>query len=647
MTHQTQFLTTVDCDEAHRLFRDSLTLSPLGTECVAVSEALHRILSSPVVAKTNVPCFDRSNFDGFAVQSDDVIGATETDPICLDLLDAKIPAGVQPEFALSSGQAVSISTGGMIPRGANAVCLVEHTEVSGRQLRIVKSVHAGSGISFTGSDISCGETVLRAGTLLTSRETGVLAAIGETEVEVFSKPKVAVISTGNEIIAPGQNIRPAQVYDSNARIISDAVRELGGEPIEMGIAVDDQKELEAIVSRALHEADVVLLSGGTSKGQGDLCYEVVSQYKDPGIVAHGVALKPGKPICLGVTRGKPLVVLPGFPTSAIFTFHEFIAPVVQCLAGQNLQESSSVVRARLATKVLSEMGRTEFLLVGLLQSPEGDEWMAYPMGKGSGSVTTFSRADGFVTIEKNVEMVDRGTVVEVQKMGSETRPADLVVMGSHCLVLDQILNDLQMEGITVKFFPVGSTAGLRAVKNGDCDLAGIHLYDAESGTFNLPFCDEQVILETGYPRELGLVYRNGIKALQEKEARPAAEQLAYLASHADLLMINRNQGSGTRIMTDQMLDRLGLPRRPVGYETQVSNHHAVCAAIEQGRADWGVATQDVVQLHAELAFVPIQKEQFDFVISKRRFNPEVIEVFRACLDRHKKSNSDNVKPGGN
>ena len=274
-----------------------------------------------------------------------------------------------PKTVIRPGTAVSIATGGMVPRGADAVVMVEHAETRGRELRIARAVTAGSGVSFAGTDITAGETVLRRGQLLTSRDTGVLAAIGVAAVDVWRKPIVAILSTGDEIIAPGEPMQPAKVYDSNAQVLADAVRELGGEPKRLGITHDDMAALRERLQHALEFADVVLLSGGTSKGAGDLSYRVVAELRDPGIVAHGVALKPGKPICLAATRGRPVVVLPGFPTSAIFTFHEFVAPVLRLLAGRGAQERT-VVPARLAVKVNSEIGRTEYLLVGLVETAD-------------------------------------------------------------------------------------------------------------------------------------------------------------------------------------------------------------------------------------------------------------------------------------
>ena len=258
------------------------------------------------------------------------------------LAEEEIHTGIVPTTAIHPGKAVLIATGGMVPRGADAVVMIEYAEARGRELRIARAVTAGSGVSFAGTDITAGETVLRQGQLLTSRDTGVLAAIGVPHVKVWRKPIVAILSTGDEIIAPGDPMQPAKVYDSNAQVLADAVRELGGEPRRLGITHDDVAALRERLQYALEFADIVLLSGGTSKGAGDVSYRVVAELDDPGIVAHGVALKPGKPICLAATGGRAVVVLPGFPTSAIFTFHEFVAPVIRLLAGRGSEERTTV-----------------------------------------------------------------------------------------------------------------------------------------------------------------------------------------------------------------------------------------------------------------------------------------------------------------
>src|SRR5580765_7084563 len=369
MPEQEQFLQVLDRDEAERRFQAAVDTTPRGVEHITIDAALGRVLAADVVSPVDVPSFDRSNVDGFAVVSDDTFGASEEVPRRLQLAEETVHTGVVPRTVVRGGVTVSIATGGMMPRGADAVVMVEHAHVRSGELLVARAVTPGSGVSFAGTDITAGETVLRRGQRLTSRDTGVLAAIGVAHVDVWRKPVVAILSTGDEIIAPGAPMEAAKVYDSNARILADAVRELGGEPMPLGIVGDDVTALRERLQQAIASADVVLLSGGTSKGAGDVSYRVVAELNDPGIVAHGVALKPGKPICLAATHGIPVVVLPGFPTSAIFTFHEFVAPVIRLLAGRGSEERT-VVPARLAVKVNSEIGRTEYLLVGLVETAD-------------------------------------------------------------------------------------------------------------------------------------------------------------------------------------------------------------------------------------------------------------------------------------
>jgi putative molybdopterin biosynthesis protein len=625
MHEQEQFLQVLDRDEAERRFRAAIDLTPRGVETVPLDAALGRVLAADVISPVDVPSFDRSNVDGFAVASEDTFGASEEAPRSVQLGEEAIHTGVVPKTVIQPGTAVSIATGGMIPRGADAVVMVEHAETDGRELRIARAVTAGTGVSFAGTDITAGETVLRRGQVLTSRDTGVLAAIGVAGVEVWRKPIVAILSTGDEIIAPGEPMQPAKVYDSNAQVLADAVRELGGEPRRLGITRDDLAALRERLQHALDRADIVMLSGGTSKGEGDLSYRVVAELREPGIVAHGVALKPGKPICLAATRGRPVVVLPGFPTSAIFTFHEFVAPVIRLLAGRGSQERTSVP-ARLAVKVNSEIGRTEYLLVGLVETADeaaGTSLAAYPMGQGSGSVTTFSRADGFATIDRHQEIVQAGTLVEVQLLGRELQLAALVVIGSHCIGLDYLLGQLQEEGVRSRFLAVGSTAGLDAARRGECDVAGIHLLDPKTDQYNRPFLTPALDLVDGYGRAQGVVFRPGDTRFEGRTARDA---IAAARSDPSCLMVNRNQGSGTRALIDRLLGGI----KPAGYAVQPRNHNAVAAAVTQGRADWGV-TLVTVASNAGLGFLPVQDERFDFVVPKSRANRPGVIAFKKLL----------------
>ncbi|UCE87601.1 MAG: molybdopterin biosynthesis protein, partial [Deltaproteobacteria bacterium] len=592
----------------------ALDLGALDAEGVPLDAALGRVLARDVRADVDVPSFDRANMDGFAVRAVDTFGAMEEAPVRLRLNAESIPTGVAPRLEVKPGTATPIATGGMMPRGADAVVPVEYTDPDsdGEAIVVRQARVPGAAVSFAGTDVGCGETVLFAGARITSRETGLLAAVGCGEVPVVRRPRVAILSTGDEIIQPGEAMRPGFVYDSNGRILSDAVRELGGVPWFVGAFRDDEAALRAAVLRAVREADIVLLSGGTSKGEGDLCGRVVETL-DPGVVVHGVALKPGKPICLGAHDRKPVVILPGFPTSAVFTFHEFVAPVVRRRAGLP-PDARETVSARLAQTTRSERGRLEYLLVGLVERTGGG-LAAYPMGKGSGSVTAFSRADGFVRIERNTEIVEADRELEVTLIGRELPMADLVVIGSHCAGLDAIASALSRQGFRVKLLAVGSQGGLAAARRGECDVAPIHLLDAETGRYNEPFVRGELRLVRGYTRMQGVVTR-------ADEAR----DVEALLNDPNLRMVNRNRGAGTRILIDALLGE----RRPPGYAYEPRSHYAVAAAVAQRRADWGVTILPIAR-QAGLRFRPLRAEHYDFAVPADRWERPAVVALRERL----------------
>lgn len=627
MSESTPFLTVVSLEEAHRRFAEAVCAVPLEGIQVPLLDALGQVLSESIYSKVNVPSFDRSNFDGFAIQASDIQTAQEDRPVQLNLKKEHVLTGKVPDAQVESGYAVQISTGGMLPRGADAVVLVEDCFRDQQTLWVRRSVQAGHGISTAGGDIAVGELVLPKGTELTSRETGVLAAVGQSEVPVWRRPKVAVISTGDEVIGPAEPMQPALVYDSNARIIADAVREVGGESLELGIAIDDESQLRDLLWEGLASADIVVMSGGTSKGEGDLCYRVVSELRNPGIVVHGVALKPGKPICLAASNGKPVVVLPGFPTSAIFTFHEFVIPVIQAYGGR-ASHAPTAIQTRLPMRVRSDAGRTEFLLVGLVPDEDmsGTESLplAYPMGKGSGSVTSFSRADGFIKLEQETELVAAGETRTAHLFSRELTPADPLIMGSHCPGIDLLLTLLQKHQLHPRFFPVGSETGLEALHQSRCDIAGIHLFDPVSNSYNRPFVDdEHAEWVPGYRREQGLIFR---KEHAEDAGLTPESALRYVNSESNLRIVNRNSGSGTRIHIDRWLSG----RQPPGYSMQVHHHTAVAAAIEQGRADFGVAIRQVCN-EETCHFVPLTVESFDFAIARSRQDRASVRKFFEVL----------------
>jgi putative molybdopterin biosynthesis protein len=619
---QEQFLEVVSAPEARRRFDACIDHAPLGGESVPLAAALARVLAADVIAPVDAPPFDRANVDGFAVRAADTAGARDDAPKRLALNAEVVACGVQPALEVAPATATAIATGGVIPRGADAVVMIEHTELlegkAAPAIELRRAAASGQFISFAGSDIARGETLLRKGGRIGSREIGMLAACGLAAVEVVRRPRVAVLSTGDELVEPGKPLTPAGVYDSNGAIIAAAIAEAGGEPVPLGAFPDEEAALERAMRTALESCDMVVLSGGTSKGAGDLSHRIVSRLGKPGILVHGVALKPGKPLCLAVIGDRPLVVLPGFPTSAIFTFHAFVAPVIRARAGLP-PEAARTVAARLPVRVASELGREEFVLVSLVDGEDG--MLAFPTGKGSGAVTAFSQADGFLAVDALASALDAGSRTEVTLIGEAARAPDLVIMGSHDVALDVVVGALAERGFAARTLAVGSLGGVAAASRGECDLAPVHLVDPATGIYNRHLAAPGLSLVPGWRRMQGFVFRPGDVRFADRTADSALK--AALADPA-VLMVNRNAGSGTRVLLDSLL----RGARPAGYANQPRSHNAVAAAVAQNRADWGVAIAPVAALYG-LGFLPIAPEQYDFLlVEARRERPAV----RAFLD---------------
>ncbi|NGM20362.1 molybdopterin biosynthesis protein [Roseomonas stagni] len=626
---QEQFLDVVSAEEAAARLRAAFPFQALGEESVGLADSLGRVVARPIAAAADAPPFDRSAVDGFALRAADTTGATEATPRRLVLNAEVLACGVAPGIEVAPGTATAIATGGVIPRGADAVVMIEHTvmEEGGLEegeppaILLSRAAAPGAFVGFAGSDIAKGETVLRAGTVVTSREIGMLAACGIASVPVVRRPRVAVISTGDELRAPGSVLPPGAIPDSNAAILAAAVAENGGEPLPFGILRDEEAALSAALSRALEEADMVVMSGGTSKGAGDVSHRILGD----GVIVHGVALKPGKPLCIARLRDKPVFVLPGFPTSAVFTFHRFAVPLLRAMAGLP-ERVEAEVPARLAVRMPSELGREEYVMASLAQGQDGGEdgLMAWPLGKGSGSVTAFGAADGFFAIPALDQGAEAGQALRVTLIGGPARLPALTIIGSHCVGLDAMLDLLAAEGIGARSLAVGSLGGLAAAKRGQCDLAPAHLLDPKTGAYNAPFLAPGLRLVPGWRRLQGVVFRPGDGRFAGMDGAAA---VAAASADPRCLLVNRNAGSGTRILLDGLLGGA----RPAGYANQPKSHNAVAAAVAQGRADWGVAIETVARAYG-LGFLPLADEHYDFFLAEARADRAPVRAFLRVLD---------------
>lgn len=593
----------------------------LGSETLPLHLSLGRILARSLRSPIDVPPFDRSQVDGFAVNASDLALASDNGPVGLRLNPETIACGFLPQIELAAGTATQIATGGPIPRGADAIVMVEQADPDGQgSLWLRRGAAPGQNIGFAGSDIAKGETLLRRGAKIGSREIGMMAACGIAEVPVYRKPRVAILSTGDELIAPGEPLPPAAIYDSNGPILAAAVTENGGEVLNFGIIRDSAEKLEKALHEALGLADMVIFSGGTSKSAGDLTYRIVAKLGPPGIIAHGVALKPGKPLCLAVAEGKPVIVLPGFPTSAMFTFHDFVVPVLRGMAGLPAR-ADLAIEAVTSSPLLSDLGRTEFVMVALTHAPGGLN--AFPLGKSSGSITSFTQADGFLTIPSLTEALPRGSVVNVTLFDPDIIIPAITIIGSHCIGLEIILDELAEQGIQARLVSAGSLGGLTAAKRGEADICPIHLLDAETGVYNKPFLNKDLVLVEGWRRMQGFVFRSGDPRF---EGKSASDAIAAALAEPACIMVSRNAGAGTRILIDQLIGAA----RPQGYWNQPKSHNAVAASIAQNRADWGVAIKPVAESYG-LSFLPIGEEHYDFAIPHAKLGHAGVQAFLEIL----------------
>jgi molybdenum cofactor synthesis domain-containing protein len=373
-----------------------------------IDDASGLVLAENVLSPIDVPPFDRAAYDGFAVRASCTFGASEGSPKSLRLM-GRLRAGERSRKKIGRGECMEIATGAPIPPGADAVVMVEHARVDGGRVTVYRAVAPGENVIERGSDILRGGIVVESGKRVGAREAGAIATTGIKFIRVFSRPKVAVISTGSELLEPGCRLRPAKIYDANRHALSQAVKACGGEPMRMGIVADDPSAIRSAVRKALKPCDVVLISGGSSAGRGDLVPEVVGRMGEPGLLVHGLALKPGKPTFIAVVEGKPIFGLPGYPVSALMVFDLLVAPYLRRLSG--LPSEGTSVRAKLANGIASARGRRELVPVKL---EKREELWAVPLLKGSGAIVSFSTASGYIEIPLEQELMEKGETVEVK-----------------------------------------------------------------------------------------------------------------------------------------------------------------------------------------------------------------------------------------
>ncbi|MGD0159994.1 MAG: gephyrin-like molybdotransferase Glp [Candidatus Bathyarchaeia archaeon] len=405
-------------DEAKKVIESQFKTKPLGVEEISLLESTNRVLAENITANMDIPPFNRSTVDGYAVKAEDTFDAEENRPVVLHI-SGTVNIGELPETTVTKGKAAEIVTGAPIPEGADAVVMMEHTTREGDQVTVFESATKNENIMKAGSDIKKRETILRKGQLLGSREIGVLAALGRAKTKVFRLPRIAILSTGPEIAEPGSELPPGKIYDINAYSLCAAVLESGGNPVYLGVFPDKADELRGALVRALACSDMVVTSGGVSVGPKDIMPKTVNALGKPGLIINGIALKPGKPTTVASIAGKPVFSLPGHPTSALLTFLLFARPLIQAMSGRT-NEKPQEVKAIASMRMFPAKGRRTFIMVKLkTKKPRG--LVAEPLPTSlSGAITTLAWADGFIEIVENVQFIDAGEPVTVKLFKNQT-----------------------------------------------------------------------------------------------------------------------------------------------------------------------------------------------------------------------------------
>ncbi len=580
-----EFRSLIPLQEAKSIILDRLPR--IQKETIPLECSRGRILAEKIVSDVDVPGFHRASMDGYAVRAADTLESREDRPVSLRLAGC-VPMGTLPDVRVDRGEAAEVSTGSMMPDGADSVVMIEYAQAKDDRIYIRRPVYCGENVQKAGSDISFGELVLFPGTRITSREAGVLAALGRETVLVLSL-KVGLASTGGELVPPGHILGPGQIYDINTYTIAAGVHDCGASAVTYGILPDEREKMAKTLQKMAHECEMVLVSGSTSAGAGDMVYQVLDEIGE--LIFHGVNLKPGKPTIFGLIDNTPCLGLPGYPTSALTVFYELAAPVIRRALGQRHQGNR--IQGRLAGPLRTE-GRQQMLAVGV----SGE--VVYPVDKGSGSITTLALADGVIEIPSGVEYLEKDTLVDV-KLFRDLQVPNLIVAGENSVILERLAERLPWR---LMLLNAGSLLGRIYLEDRVADLASISDLD----TAPIPTGMQKVM---GYKRELGLIYRD-TGAISDPNCR----------------IVGWNRDSAMKVAFERALLDLGItnPR----YVRAARTHSAVAAAVASGRADLGFAER-AAAIDAGLGFKFLIEDEMQFLARSGSINNPWLKSFIDAL----------------
>lgn len=606
----------------------------LGTETIPLDEnALGRVLAAPAWAKVSSPNYHASAMDGFAVIARNTAGAQPSSPIMLSLSKA------------DGQQAYYVDTGDPLPAWADAVIPIENVEALSESgaitkdirnpavIRIRAAVTPWSHVRPLGEDIVATQLILPKGHVLRPVDLGALAAAGHEDIPVTRKPRVAILPTGTELVPMGSPLEPGDILEFNSLVLAAQIKEMGAEAKRFPITVDDFDLITENVRQAARDFDLVLLNAGSSAGAEDFSARVINQLGS--LLAHGVAVRPGHPVILGMLktgngsdaggRQVPIIGVPGYPVSAALTIDIFVEPLIAMWLGRAPKELPTAT-ARLTRKITSPAGDEDYVRVAI--GKVGDELLAAPLARGAGVITSLVQADGLLVLPPGTQGVEAGKEVKVRLYRTNAElERTIFCIGSHDVILDLLAQFLAQHGRRFVAASVGSQGGLIALRRGEAHLAGSHLLDPQTGEYNvssvrdyMPGIPVKVIAFVG--REQGLLVRRG-----NPKGITGLEDLV----RPDVKYMNRQRGAGTRVLLDYHLKLAGVSADSIqGYNEEEYTHLGVGAAVASGRADCGLGIPAAAQA-LKLDFVPLFHERYDLVIPKRYADSELLRPIEAIL----------------
>jgi putative molybdopterin biosynthesis protein len=586
---------------------------PFSGDMVGVPDALGRVTAEAVIAKVSSPFYHSSAMDGYAVRFTDTFGASERTPMKLRIGSGAIP----------------LNTGDPMPDGFNAVIMIEdvniiravskeHGFITEEYIEIISPATPWQHVRIIGEDIVATELILPENQKVRPVDIGAMLAGGHTDVKVRRKPKVIIIPTGDEIVEPGSELKKGDIIEYNSRVLGGLVSEWGGEYDRYRIVPDSLEELTKAILDAHGMGDIIVVNAGSSAGSEDFTAEAIRGLGE--VLLHGINIKPGKPVILGIIKGKPVLGIPGYPVSAYITFNLFVKPIIYKWLGLNINKPETL-GTKISRQVASPAGQEEFLRVKV--GKVGDTFISTPVSRGAGVLMSLVRADGFVRIPAMSEGIGAGAEIDVELLRSKEEIENTVVcIGSHDNALDLLANVLKKRhpGCSLSSAHVGSMGGLIALKKGEAHMAGTHLLDEETGEYNVPFIrrllgDKKIALINLVYREQGLLVLKGnpknIKGFDD-------------LTRSDVVFVNRQAGAGTRLLTDKCLKELGIdPHTVKGYEREEYTHMGVASAVLTGVADTGLAILASARA-LNLDFIPVAKERYDIAVPMEFLDLEMV-----------------------